>query len=259
MQKKTLIKLGGFIAAAAATASLVGFAANGTGAYFSDSHSGSINASTGHLNVTVTPSDGKLDFTNLLPGEDQNQTITYTAHTTSNQGEDVWLVITPPQTQADGGTCNGSWPDTAEALNGAPDDACGGGLGRYGHFAITSTAFGAYGGASFQSYNLSTTGTETTPVNHTGPTCSPVDANGNGGSSQQAANKNDLIPFCPVPNAILLAYGLTDGNDGSATVTFGFTKLLTAPQDGPDGLVASYKIIATQHNVSPTDVNNSES
>ena len=234
MSKKTIVKVAGFAVAAAATVGLVGFAANSTGAYFTDSHSGAIKASTGHVKVAISPADGQLSFTNLLPGEFQDRSINYQAQGTG--AEDIWLVL----------PTNGD----AEALIGNPHDAHGGGLGRYGHFAVTST-----NGASFTSFNLSNPdpGDTSTPCT--------IDANGEGGSTQQATSTNNAdpgsyVPYCAPHTAILLASGLTNGQSGTATITFGFTKVLKNGQDAPLNQVAAFKIVATQAGINPSDVNN---
>ena len=237
MRKSKALRVGGFVGALATSAALVGFAASGTGAYFTDAHNGAINASTGHVKLDVSPADGQLNFTNLLPGEYQTQQINYTAHGTG--AEDVWLVF--PTTASDGS-------NPSEAFTGSGGDAAGGGLGRYGHFAVTSNA------GDFTSYNLQNPGT-TFP--HTGSSCS-IDANGHGGSDQQAASRTDptLIPFCAPANAILLDSNLPDGAGGTATLTFGYTPLLRSGQDAPNAKVVSYQIVATQHGIRPDDPNN---
>jgi hypothetical protein len=248
MHQKTVAKLAGFVIAAGTTAALIGFAANGTGAYFSDTQTGIINAGTGTIKVSVTsPAGGTLNFDNLIPGEYQNQSVTYQANTTDNvNGEDIWLVF-----PTDG---------SAEAFEGYPGDGPGGvgggGLGRYGHFAVTSVNNPpSAGAASFSSYNLSREGL----VNpHLGPVCK-VDDNGEGGQSTGATSTSSQVDFC-APNAILLAIGLTNGQYGTATMTFGFTPLLSNTdgngknfQGAASALLVKYQIVATQHGIKPGD------
>jgi hypothetical protein len=55
MRKSRAVRVAGFVGALGASAALVGFAATGTGAYFSDSHTGAINASTGSVKVNIAP------------------------------------------------------------------------------------------------------------------------------------------------------------------------------------------------------------
>jgi hypothetical protein len=219
------VKIIGFVGSLCVSAALIGTAVSGTGAYFTDSHNGVVNASTGDVKVNV--SDLTLNFTNLLPGDFQTNTVTYTAAGTA--GEDIWLVL-----PTDG---------TAGAFNGGSAD----GLGRYGHFAVDSPA------GSFTSYNLRDPAGSTSVC--------PVDGDGHGGSNQQATSTNDADPgsyvdFCPVPNAILLGSNLTYGQTQQASITFGFTKLLKSPQDAPLAPVAQFKIVATQHGIAPDDPNN---
>lgn len=111
----------------------------------------------------------------------------------------------------------------SDGTTGAFNGLCGGSvaLGRYGHFAVTSPA------GSFTSFNLSTD-----PITPSTASCG-VDVNGHGGSDQQATSTNNAdngsyVPYCALPNAILLDSNLTYGQSGSADVTFGFTELLTS-------------------------------
>ena len=229
MRKSRAVRVAGFVGAVGASAALVGFAASGTGAYFSDAHSGAINASTGSVRLITNPSDGQLNFTNLLPGQYQTQQIQYQATGTGN--EDVWLVFP-----------TGS-PNPSEAFTGKPDDAGPGPLGRFGHFAVDSSS------GTSPSYNLAT---RETP-GHTGPSC-PTDANGHGGSDPQAATRTTIVDFCAPPNAILLN-NLAPGQADAATITFGFTPLLEHGQGGPLTTITPYQIVATQHGVRPDDPN----
>ncbi len=237
MRKSRAVRVAGFVGALGASAALVGFAASGTGAYFTESHSGQINTSTGDVKANISPANGVLTFASLLPGQYKDQTISYQALGTG--AEDIWLVFPTGD-----GTGLGN---PSEAFTGKPDDNAGGGLGRYGHLAVSSPA------GSFTSYNLSNEGTTS---GHTGATCH-VDAYGHGGSNQQATDKNDhSVPFCAPAGAILLSSNLTYGQTSSATITFGFTPLLTGPQDAPNSKLAEYKIVATQHGIFPNNPNN---
>jgi hypothetical protein len=192
-----------------------------TGAYFTDSHDGSIKASTGVVHVNPT-SDLNLNFSGLLPGEFQTKTVTYTA---SGSGvEDIWLVF-------DDVTADKNFLSAVPAPGPAP-------LGGYGHFALASDA------GSFTSWNLAS-----------GASPCYTDANGHGGTNVEGT-KASPVPFCPVPKAILLSNNLSSGDTGHADITFGFTKRLTGPQGGPLGEIAPYKIVATQDGILPGDLNN---
>ncbi|MCW2545853.1 MAG: hypothetical protein JWN96_313, partial [Mycobacterium sp.] len=222
MRKSKAIRVAGFVGALGASAALVGFAATGTGAYFTDSHNGTIQTSTGSVKVNVSPGDGILTFANLLPGEDKTQTVSYTAAGTG--AEDIWLVF----------PTNGD----AEAFVGKSGDALGGGLGRYGHFKLNSPAGG------FESYNLNG------PADPNNPAQCSIDGNGHCGSNLQATTPTDTqVNYCAPANAILLQSGLTYGQSGSSDLTFGFTRLLRNQAQTP--MNVSYKIVATQSGIRP--------
>jgi hypothetical protein len=232
MRKLQAVRIIGFVGALGVSAALITAATQGTGAYFTDAHSGAVNASTGTVNVNV--SDLQLNFQNLLPNEFKTNAIDYTANGTG--AEDIWLVL----------PTNG----TAAAFNGPGGGAAA--LGRYGHVEVSAPA------GDFTSYNLSTD-----PAGANSAASCGVDGNGHGGSNAQATSTNNSDPgsyvkYCPVPGAILLSSGLTAGQGGTAHVTFGFTKVLKDPaaQGAPLAPVAQFKIVATQAGVSPLDVNN---
>ena len=230
MKRSTTAKLLAGAAALGTAAFLIGPATGTTGAYFTESKAGTINASTGGVHVNTD--NLTLNFANLLPGQFQTINVGYTAAGTGP--EDIWFVL-----PTDG---------SAAALNGVAGSHPGGdkALGRYGHFALTAPD------GSFTSFNLATAGTG----DHAGDTCT-TDPYGRGGSDAQPANRSDYtVAFCPVPNAILLSYGINPGASGTVSITFGFTKLLTGPQDSALGLVAPFKIVATQHGIAPSDPNN---
>jgi hypothetical protein len=95
MRKSKIARIAGFTVALGATASLVGFAATGTGAFFSDSSPGTITGSVGSILVSVSGGNGSsstnFNFDRLLPGTPQTETITYT--NTGNSPEDVFLTF----------------------------------------------------------------------------------------------------------------------------------------------------------------------
>lgn len=235
MRKTRSLRVLGFVGALTASAALVATTAATTGAYFSDSHDATLHATSGHLKLDVPNSNLSLDFTGLLPAvtpsDYTSKRINFTADVNTGT-EDVWLVF-----PTDG---------SAEAFVGQPDDTLKGGLGRYGHFALSSS-----GGAHFTSYNLNNEGT--TP-GHTGPVCT-INGNGWGGSNVQATDKSDTsVPFCAPSNVILLQSGLANGQSGWADLTFGYTKIMTDQVPQQDQRV-NFKIVATQHGVRPDDQN----
>jgi hypothetical protein len=224
-----------FLGALGVSAGLVGLAAQGTGAYFTDSKDGGINAGTGHIKVDVAPDGLQLNMGSLLPGEFGTKTVTYYAHPSGDSSEDIWLVF-PTDGSADAFIA----PPSSDPASPTP-------LGRYGHFSVAST-----GGASFVSNNLARD-----PAGYnTGSSCG-IDGNGWGGSSAAAANRDDrTVPYCAPMTAILLQSGMHDGDSGHADLEFGFTKLLKGPQDGVESPVVKFQIVATQHGVRPEDPNN---
>lgn len=244
MSKTKVARLAGFTVAAGATATLVGFAATGTGAYFSASTDGNIAASTGGVHVTSSPST--LDFTSSLPGVFKTQDVKYSV--TGDGPEDVYLAF--DQGAAD-------YP-----VNGYPSDA--GSLGRFGHLQVTGPA------GSFTSYNLSTDGSQSvrgTVSSDRTADCYEDPNTGLGGSDDQSTRVADpaspgnglptYVNSCPAPQYILLSKGLnpTDGTQ-TAHVTFGFTKIMddNAQQNSAVGHIP-FRIVAEQAGVSPYDPN----
>jgi hypothetical protein len=217
-----MFKAVGFIGSLAAGAALVGAAVTGTGAYFTDSHNGSLTASSGHLTMDV--SNTTLSFSDLMPGVDKTNNIDFKV---SSEGRsDVWVTFdptSPAYLQFTG----------AKGVEPVP----GGGLGRFGHFAVSVNG----GNPIFESYNLQ---------NGTG--CG-VDAFGNGGSNQQATASDLFPPLCGVPAAIRIASNLSDGQSATLNVTFGATGKQTA-QRAPIASVP-FKIVATQAGVRPDAAN----
>lgn len=247
MNKSKALRVGGFTIAVAATASLVGFTAHGTGAYFSAASDGNIAASTGHVKVSSSPST--LDFTNSLPGDFKTQQVTYKAIGTGP--EDVYIAFDDP--------AGGDY-----ALNGYSSDPAT--LGRYGHLQVTGPA------GTFQSYNLSTDASQKANGGGRGtvsgdPTadCYFNPVTGIGGSADMASivtdpsapnyNKPSYVNSCPAPQYILLSKGLNATDPAqSAAVTFGYTKVLRSGMDSPVAQIP-FRIVAEQAGVSPYDAN----
>jgi hypothetical protein len=144
MRKSKIARIAGFTVALGATASLVGFAASGTGAYFSDSSPGTITGSVGSILVSVSGGNGSnstdFHFDRLLPGTPQTETITYT--NTGNSVEDVFLTF-----------------PNATALSALND------LGTFGSVQVGD----AGGNTVFDSSNLN----DNSSPNHCGPNFSP--------------------------------------------------------------------------------------
>ncbi|HET9186339.1 MAG TPA: hypothetical protein VFN80_00175, partial [Acidothermaceae bacterium] len=175
------------------------------------------------------------DFSGLMPGVDQNKTINYTTDVSSGT-EDVWLVF---PTDTDAQKLAYAEFTGAKGEFGYSD----GGLGRFGHFAVSDS----HGGLAFHSYNLAND-----PATNK-PDC-PADANGRGGSDAKPTSETDTTTatYCGVPKAILLASNLVSGTNGTITVTFGLTGKQTAQNQtefSPNPV--QYQIVGTQHGIRP--------
>jgi hypothetical protein len=90
-----MVRLAGFVGSVGVTAALVGVAATGTGAYFSDSKQGVITGTAGTIKIQGHDGSGAdalgIDFTKLLPGEVQSKTVRY--QNTGDSTQDVWVVF----------------------------------------------------------------------------------------------------------------------------------------------------------------------
>lgn len=95
MQKSTRARIAASAAALAVSGGLAVAASGTTGAYFSDTHSGTITGTIGSIKVATAGGSGAdhldLQFNNLLPGE--KQTVTTNYRNTGNSAEDVWVVF----------------------------------------------------------------------------------------------------------------------------------------------------------------------
>ena len=192
MVSKKTVKVAGFVGALCASAALVATAATGTGAYFTDSHSGNLVDTSGHLQLSTT--DTNISFTGLNPGQDKSQQIQYTPTANSTSNEDVWLVFDTTS------TAYGQFTGAKGANYGG---YTGGGLGGYGHFKVISDQ-----GYDFESYNLQ--------VAPAGQGCN-INAEGNGGSAAKATgpdNGSQSAPECGVPAAIKIGSNLAPGQTG---------------------------------------------
>ena len=81
------LKSVGFVTAAGAAVGAVALAVPATGAYFSESHTGTISGSIGQVHISDPTS---LSFQNLLPGEPQTQT--FTVRNTGTGPEDIHVI-----------------------------------------------------------------------------------------------------------------------------------------------------------------------
>ena len=232
-------RVGGFIAALTASAGLIAAATGATGAYFTDSHAGSLSAGSGHLHLSIDsvsggatasgPDNLALDFQNLYPTDYRTEQINYT--TDSSVGnEDIWLVF-PTDTAAK--------QNIFDLFTGSSGSYGGGGLGRYGHFAVADS----HGGQAFSSYNLSSYSPATDCV---------VTSDGHAVGTEGAASDNAGAQPCAVPQKIKLASNLASGTTGHVALTFGLTQRQTQ-QDQVEfnGHAVAFEIVATQPGVAP--------
>lgn len=148
MQRNVKARLAAFGASIAVLGAVAVSAAGTTGAYFSDTHSGTVSGTVGSIKITTSGGSGtdglNLAYTNLLPGE--KQTVTAHFQNTGLNAEDVWVVF-----------------PNAVALHALND------LGHFGEFHIAGD-----GVAKFDSANLSD-GLETGRCGALSPTgCWPV-------------------------------------------------------------------------------------
>lgn len=239
MNRKRAVRVAGFVGAVGASAALVAAASSGTGAYFEDSHDGSLKGSSGQL-VTVADHTN-INFQGLNPGEDRSQKVTFGVRSSSTTGADIWLVFN--QHGSGYGALTGAKTTDTSEYNGVTE----GGMGQYGHFKVVGAA------GQFESYNLQlpNTGAATGGYTSHGTNTCFVNADGHGGSAakHQSGAGNDIAE-CGVPAMILLQKNLAPGHSGSATVTFGLTGKQTQQnqQDDPN---VQFKIVATQPGVSP--------
>jgi hypothetical protein len=225
VSKKQFFKVTGFISTLAAGTALVASAATGTGAWFTDSETGSIHADAGSLNLST--SDMAVNFVDLMPGEDREKPITYTA-TASSGNTDIWLTFDT--------TSTAYAKFTGEKGNAKHAD---GGLGRYGHFKVTSD-----GTPVFDSYNLQNESKDKSG-------CAGSDGHGFG---RMATGASDTPPYCGVPGAILLKSDVAPGAGGRVIITVGLTGRQTQ-QEQVQIEDLPFKIVATQHNHGPNDDN----
>lgn len=223
MQKSKIARGAGFVGALGASALMVSYAASGTGAYFTDSTPGTISATSGH--IQVNPDENfNIDFTGLVPGETESNTITYTTDSSPDDNVDIWL----------------HFPDGFEyaLFTGQKDHPAyaPGGLGRYGHFSVENNA----GNTLFSSYNLANN-----PDGESG-CANPV---GHGSNSPATSVDDVSMGYCGVPHYILLEQDLADASTRNVTLSFGWTGRMT-DQDAalPD---VPFEIVATQAGVRP--------
>ena len=145
MRKHTTARVALWATTLIAMAGLVVAATGATGAYFTDTHHGTISGNIGSIKVTPSGGTGAdntdFSFVNMLPGEPQTATVRF--QNTGANSEDVWLVF-----------------DNATALSALNN------LGTYGEVHVSN------GSALFDSANLNDNSTSCGPFSPSG--CWPV-------------------------------------------------------------------------------------
>lgn len=218
MNKGFALRLGGFIGAAGVTAALVGTAVTGTGAYFSDSRTGTVTGSLGSITLSTGGSptnDTTLAFTDMLPGEGKTQKVDFT--NTGHNPQDVWVVFN----QGDMG--DGSHLTDTNLINDH---------GTYGEVLIKSS-----GVDKFWSNNLNDDAASCPPgAGAPGPVCNPV--------PHMIKLAENLAPAA-------------SGNM-EFTYTPAAKLKSSAQENGPAFAPIDYAIVATQHGIAPDDALNTQ-
>ncbi len=213
-----------------ATVALLGgtawIATGTTGAYFSDTHTGSISGSIGSIKVTPSGGSGpegmNLAFNDMLPGVAQTVTVKY--QNTGANPEDVWIVF-----------------NNATALSALNN------LGSYGEVHLS-----ANGTALFDSANL----------NDRSGTCGAFSPSGCWPLAKQYKVASNLAPWAAGTASFTFSYA---GKMVTPPVAFnsypvsvnGYTtshntndqNIVNAADGTGSGL--PYSIVATQHDVTP--------
>ncbi|MCO8127001.1 CalY family protein [Acidimicrobiia bacterium EGI L10123] len=108
MNKRKIGRLAGFVAAAGMTAGLVGGGVSMTGAYFQDTETGSIQGSTGEVDIKMASGTTlNTNFANLMPGGAPSSK-TYTVKNVGTEAVDLYVDLSagmpPGLTAADAAT-----------------------------------------------------------------------------------------------------------------------------------------------------------
>lgn len=222
MFKSKTTRVTAFVGTLGASAALIGMAATTTGAYFTDTESGSITAKTGHLQIDKR-SDYALNFNDMVPGVYQDRDVHY--RTDSSTNEDIWLKFPDGVAYAKftGEKLGPNWPD--------------GGMGRFGHFEVKNSA----GNTLFSSWNLQ---------NESAGVSGCANANGHG-SNQPPADRDATPAYCGVPRYMLIESDVPSGTENKFTMTFGVTGRMVDQNAYQPPATVPFEVVATQHNVRP--------
>jgi hypothetical protein len=205
-----------------ATVALLGGAAvvasGSTGAYFSDTHTGTVSGSVGQVSLSTSGGTGgdqlDLTYTNLLPGA--AQTVTGSYGDSGNVPEDIYLTF-----------------PNATALSALND------LGQYGQLHISSAGSGAVGDV-FDSSNLE---------DH--PSCGGFVQ----GSTTIVVNGQTITqPGCwPLPNQLKIAGNVQPGQTGTFSLTFNYASKLGGSTSQGGGVFNTYPTTDGQTTINASD------
>lgn len=228
MQRNVKARLAAFGASIAVLGAVAVSAAGTTGAYFSDTHAGTVSGTVGSIKITTSGGSGagglNLSYTNLLPGE--KQTVTAKFQNTGLNAQDVWVVF-----------------PNAAALHALND------LGSFGEFHIAGD-----GVAKFDSANLNDDLERGTcgPLSPTG--CWPVPPMVKVASNVAANNTVHDVDFTFKYSSVLSGQ-TTAGGGGWNQYPAPTSCVVLCPAAGPgqvsegDGL--PYELVATQVGQTP--------
>ncbi|HEY2812337.1 MAG TPA: hypothetical protein VGJ03_02615 [Acidimicrobiales bacterium] len=221
-------RVAAFLTTIALSAGLIGAAAQTTGAYFSDTQSGTVSGTLGSIKVTTSGGTGAsnldVSFTNLLPADPQ--TLTTGFQNTGRNPEDVWVVF-----------------PNADALHAIND------LGNYGEVHIASSGTEVFGSKNLNdnttscppgSQNLAHLPHPQNPCNALPQMLKLADNLGTGASGTMAFTFN-YVSYLTSPNVdspvpAFNCYPINPANDKC---------------DSPAGNGLPYQIVATQHGILP--------
>jgi len=216
VRKGKILSLVGFLGAVGTATALIGTAASGTGAYFSDNHPGSVTGTFGHVTVDVTGGGDSVagqsplafDWKNMLPGDWKSATLT--VKNTGTASEDVWLLFDDS---------NGEW----SALNT---------LGTFGEFKVN--------GVDYNNLN-----------NHY-----PQGTAANPGQTNSCGDSTGPIAYLPAKNALgTLAAGQTANFQVAFRSSACISNSAYEGQPA-FAQPLNFSVMATQHGVDPTDPHN---
>jgi hypothetical protein len=219
MRKGTIIRTIGFIGSAGITVALVGAAATGTGAYFTDSKSGTIAGTMATVKIHTGGGTGadnlNFAFDKMLPGQAQTQTVTF--QNTGNSSADIWVVF--DKTDLGNNPTPGGGTTSASGLNS---------WGTYAEVHLATSGTEIFGSANLNDgYPCGTPGTRVDAWGVTDPT------------------------LCYLAGQYKLASNVGPTASGDMTFSFTPSKKFQNTAQGLPVLSLGYKIVATQVGIAP--------